>query len=296
MNFVAVSLLTRMIANGCFAALLFFCFVSTTTAQELSKLPYVPTPQIVVDEMLKLAGITAKDFIIDLGSGDGRMIITAARNYKANGLGVDIDANLVELANKQAKIDGVDDRVKFIEQDMFKADVGKASVVTLYVLPDFMEKLRPKLLSELKPGARIVAHDYYMAGWYPDKQLTLTVPEKVKANGTDKAYVYLWIVPSVVDGDWRLDLDPGGDHQQLIVLSLNQRYQMLNGSAANKFGAVKIDDAKLQGNEIDFFLSIGSGNYRFNGKVEGDKMEGSAVAANQKPIRWRASKLPPEGK
>lgn len=268
---------------------------SALDAQELSKLPYVPTPQIVVDEMLKMAGVTAKDFVIDLGSGDGRMIITAARNFKAAGLGVDIDTKLVDLSNKQAKADGVDDRVKFIEQDMFKADISKATVITLYVLPDFMEKLRPKLVSELKPGARIVAHDYYMSGWYPDKQLTLTVPEKVKANGTDKAYIYLWIVPSAVDGDWRLELDPGGDNRQLIVLTLNQHYQMLNASAANIAGAMKVENAKLQGNEIDFFISLGSANYRFSGKVDGDKMEGSAVAAaNPRPIRWRASKLPPE--
>src|SRR6266508_1047979 len=134
-------------------------------AQELSKLPYVPTPQIVVDEMLKLADVTAKDFVMDLGSGDGRMIITAARNFKASGLGVDIDPKLVQLSNKQAKAEGVDERAKFIEQDMFATDISKATVVTLYVLPDFMEKLRPKLLAELKPGSRIVAHDYYMSDW-----------------------------------------------------------------------------------------------------------------------------------
>jgi hypothetical protein len=278
------------------AALMLLLAPTQSAAQELSKLPYVPTPQLVVDEMLKLADVTAKDFVIDLGSGDGRMILTAARDFKAIGLGVDIDAKLVDLANKQAKADGLADRAKFIEQDMFKTDVGKASVITLYVVPDFMEKLRPKLLSELKPGARIVAHDYSMSGWYPDKRLTLTAPEKVAANGTDKAYIYLWIVPSVVEGDWRLDFDPGGDHRQLIVLTLNQRYQMLNGSAANKFGAMKIEDAKLAGNQIDFFLTVGATAYRFSGSVDGDKMEGSAVAANTKPIRWRASKLPPEGK
>src|SRR5437868_2562018 len=150
-------------------------------AQELSKLPYVPTPQIVVDEMLKLAGVTAKDFVIDLGSGDGRMIITAARKFNAGGLGVDIDAKLVELSNKQAKADGVADRAKFVEQDMFKANIGNATVVTLYVLPDFMERLRPKLWTELKPGSRVVAHDYYMSGWHADKRLDLTVPEKVTA-------------------------------------------------------------------------------------------------------------------
>jgi len=280
-----------------FAALMLLASPEEPPAQELSKLPYVPTPQIVVDEMLKLAGVTAEDFVIDLGSGDGRMVLTAARDFKAQGLGVDIDAKLVELANKQAKADGLADRAKFIEQDMFKADVSKASVVTLYVLPDFMERLRPKLLSELKPGARIVAHDYYMSGWYPDKRLTLTVPEKTAANGTDQAYLYLWIVPSVVEGDWRLDFDPGGDRRQLIVLTLNQRYQMLTGSAANKFGAMKVADAKLTGDRIDFFLAIGSGVYRFTGVIDGDKMAGAAVTAGDaKPIRWRASKLPPEGK
>ena len=286
----------EIIGSIVLAALMLLLSPIESAAQELSKLPYVPTPQLVVDEMLKLAGVTSKDFVIDLGSGDGRVILTAARDFRATGLGVDIDAKLVELANKQAKADGLAERAKFIEQDMFKADVGKASVVTLYVLPDFMEKLRPKLLSELKPGVRIVAHDYYMSGWHPDKRLTLTVPEKVAANGTDKAYIYLWIVPSVVDGDWRLDFDPGGEHRQLIVLTLNQRYQMLNGSAANKFGAMKVEDAKLAGNQIDFFLTVGSTAYRFSGAIDGDKMEGSAVAANTKPIRWRASKLPPEGK
>ena len=147
--------------------IILFPLSALSHAQELSKLPYVPTPQVVVDEMLKLAKVAAGDHVIDLGSGDGRMIITAARNFKASGLGVDIDAKLVDLANKQAKAGGIADRVRFVEQDMFKADIGPATVVTLYVMPDFMEKLRPKLLSELKPGARIVAHDYYMNGWYP---------------------------------------------------------------------------------------------------------------------------------
>ncbi len=208
--------------------------------------------------MLKMANVTAKDFVVDLGSGDGRMIITAARNFKANGLGVDIDSKLVDLSNRQAKAEGVDDRAKFIEQDMFKADISKATVVTLYVLPDFMEKLRPKLLSELKPGSRIVAHDYYMSEWHPDRQFSLTVPEKVKANGTDKAYLYLWIVPSIVRGDWRMEFDAGGSGRQLIVLDFAQQYQIINASAENILGPMKIDNALLQGDEISFDLSIGA--------------------------------------
>jgi SAM-dependent methyltransferase len=266
-------------------------------AQELSRLPYVPTPQIVVDEMLKLANVTAKDFVVDLGSGDGRMIITAARNFKASGLGVDIDPQLVELSNKEAKNSGVADRAKFIEQDMFKADIRRATVVTLYVLPDFMEKLRPKLLSELKPGTRIVAHDYYMSEWHPDRQFSLTVPEKVKANGTDKAYLYLWIVPSIIGGDWRMEFDAGGSNRQLIVMEIDQRYQMINASAENLLGPMKIDNTSLRGDEISFDLSIGAAPYRFTGKVRNDRMEGTAVApGGVRPIPWRASKLPSQSK
>jgi hypothetical protein len=280
-----------------FALTLILAISASSYAQQLSKLPYVPTPQIVVDEMLKMAGVTAKDFVIDLGSGDGRMIITAARTFKASGLGVDIDGKLVDLANKQARADGVGDRVRFLQQDMFKADIGSATVVTLYVLPDFMEKLRPKLLSELKPGSRIVAHDYYMTGWYPDRQLTLTVPEKVAANGTDKAYLYLWIVPSVVSGDWRLDFAPGSGPLPLIIVSFNQQYQMLGVAATTAVGPLKTENATIKGNDIDFFVTVGPNNYRFTGKVQGDKMEGTAVSSlTAKPIPWRATKLPPDKK
>jgi SAM-dependent methyltransferase len=277
----------------------FMSFISLprSLAQELGKLPYVPTPQVVVDEMLKMANVTAKDFVVDLGSGDGRVIITAARTFKANGLGVDIDAKLVELAREQAKAEGVADRAKFIEQDMFRTDLSRATVVTLYVMPDFMEKLRPKLVSELKPGARIVAHDYYMSGWYPDRQFSLTVPEKVKANGTDKAYLYLWIVPSVVAGDWRMEFDAGGSRRQLILLTFEQQYQILNASAGNILGQMKIENTLLRGDEISFDLMIGASPYRFIGKISGGKMDGTAVAPGSKqPIAWRANKLPAQSK
>jgi hypothetical protein len=274
------------------ALVLFIASVIAVVAQELSKLPYVPTPQIVVDEMLKMANVTAKDFVIDLGSGDGRMIISAARNFKASGLGVDIDRSLVELSNRQAKAEGVADRVKFVEQDMFKADIAKATVITLYVLPDFMDKLRPKLLAELKPGTRIVAHDYHMKGWYPDRQFTLTVPEKVKANGTDKAYLYLWIVPSIVRGHWRMEFDPGGSARQLIAVEFTQEYQMINASAENLAGPLKTDNFSLRGDQISFDVALGSNSYRFTGQVSDGKMEGNAVTAGgARPVPWRATKV-----
>jgi len=285
-----------LLAYG-FAILWFALAEANSPAQELSKLPYVPTPQIVVDEMMKMANVTAKDFVIDLGSGDGRMILTAAKTFKANGLGVDIDSKLVDLSNKAAKSQGLDDRAKFIEQDMFKADISKATVVTLYVLPDFMEKLRPKLLKELKPGTRIVAHDYYMSGWYPDGQATLTVPEKVEANGTDKAYLYLWIVPSMVSGHWCMDLDLGTGKPPPIVLSLNQEHQMLAGAAETVLSSLDVESPTLKGDEIDFFLTINTTKYRFSGKVQNDNLQGSAVSATSpKPIPWRANKLPPDNR
>jgi len=280
---------------SCAAALVIALTIGKAKAQELSKLPYVPTPQIVVDEMLKLAGVTAKDFVIDLGSGDGRVILTAARNFKAQGLGVDIDKTLVAFSNKQAKIEGVEDRAKFIEQDMFKADISKATVVTLYVLPDFMEKLRPKLVSELKPGTRIVAHDYYMSGWYPDRRLDLTVPEKVAANGTDKAYIYLWVVPTIVSGTWRLEFDSGGTHQQLIIMGINQQYQIVTISAENALGPLKVENPSLRGNEISFTASLESTLYKFTGQVGEAGMAGTAVSSSSaKPLVWKASKLAPQ--
>jgi hypothetical protein len=169
--------------------------------------------------------------------------------------------------------------------------------VTLYVLPDFMEKLRPKLLSELKPGSRIVAHDYYMSGWYPDRQLSLTVPEKKAANGTDKAYLYLWIVPAVVAGDWLLELDLGSGRRQLIILTLDQQYQMLNASAEGALGEMKIDKPLLRGEEISFNVTVGASPYQFTGKVSGGVMEGTAVTpGNSNLIPWRAGKLSSEKK
>ena len=271
------------------AALLLYATV-TASGQELSKLPYVPTPQIVVDEMIKLAAVAADDFVVDLGSGDGRIVITAAKQHKANGFGVDIDAKLVALSNKNAKEAGVADYARFFERDMFKTDIGKATVVMLYVLPDFMAKLRSKVLTELRPGARVVAHDYYLGEWHPDRMITLTVPEKVEANGTDKAYLYLWIVPAMVKGSWRLFFDTGGKTQQLSV-TFDQEYQMLNANADRAGKSMIVEKPTLKGNEISFGLTLGTTRYQLTGKVQGDKIEGKA-AAGKETLDWLARKIP----
>lgn len=261
-------------------------------AQDLGKLPYVPTPQTVVDEMLKMADVKASDYVVDLGSGDGRIIITAAKTFKAKGLGVDIDPKLVDLSNKNAKSEGVADSAEFVERDMFKTDISKASVLTLYVLPEFMQKLRSKVQTELKPGARVVAHDYHMGDWYPDRIVTLTVPEKKEANGTDKAYLYLWIVPTSVQGTWNVEFEPAGKVDPLI-LAFNQSYQMVTAAVVGP-GTPKVEQPKLAGDQVSFVLTLRSTSYQFTGKVSGDKIEGKAIAAGEKnALPWRASKTAP---
>jgi hypothetical protein len=275
-----------------FIAILFYAalFTANGQSQELSTLPYVPTPQVVVDEMIKLANVDANDFVVDLGSGDGRIIITAAKQYRATGFGVDIDAKLVALSNKNAREEGVAERAQFFERDMFKTDISKANVLMLYVLPDFMAKLRTKILTELQPGARVVAHDYYMGEWHPDRMITLTVPEKVEANGTDKAYLYLWIVPAVVKGSWRLFFDTGGHTQELSVV-FEQAYQMLRATGERSGKSMTIENPTLKGNEISFGMMLGATRYQLIGKVDSDKIEGEAVSGKD-ALKWRARKIP----
>jgi SAM-dependent methyltransferase len=155
--------------------------------QQTKKLdvPYVPTPQNVVDAMLKLAAVTKNDVVYDLGCGDGRIVITAAKNHGARGVGIDIDPERIKEAKANAEKAGVSDRVKFIEQDLFQTDFKEASVVTLYLLPDINLKLRPKLQSDLKPGTRIVSHAFDMGDWQPDK-----------TENIEGRTIYLWTIPA----------------------------------------------------------------------------------------------------
>jgi len=148
--------------------------------------PYVPTPQVVVEKMLDVAAVTKGDVVYDLGSGDGRIVITAAKKYGVRGVGVDIDPERVKEANANAVKAGVADRVKFLEQDLFKTDLKEASVVTLYLLPEVNLRLRPKLWKELKPGTRVVSHAFDMGDWKPDH--TLVVEGRI---------IYYWVIPKV---------------------------------------------------------------------------------------------------
>jgi ubiquinone/menaquinone biosynthesis C-methylase UbiE len=171
------------------------CLSATAALAQGSAAPYVPTPWPILDEMLKLAQIKKGEYIIDLGSGDGRLVIEAAKRYGAQGHGIDIQDKLVKLATEGAANAGVSDRVKFIVGDLFVTDLSKADVVTVYLLPSIMDKLVPKLQKELRPGTRIVSHDYALEGMQHDKMLEFHFQEKVEITGTTRTLLYHYVVP-----------------------------------------------------------------------------------------------------
>jgi hypothetical protein len=164
-------------------------------AQELSGGPFVPTPQRVVDEMLALAQVNRNDFVIDLGSGDGRIVITAAQKHGARGKGYDIDGELVDRSNASARRLKLEGRVSFQAADVLQADLREATVVTLYLLPGMMQQLRGKLLRELRPGTRIVSHDFDFGDWKPERTVKLDLDQKYDLTGSWSSTVYLWVVP-----------------------------------------------------------------------------------------------------
>jgi hypothetical protein len=253
--------------------------------------PYVPTPQVVVDEMLRIGRVGAGDFVVDLGSGDGIIVLTAATRLKARGFGVDIDPELVQRSNAEAKRRGVADRASFHVQDVFKADIGKASVVTLYLLPGMMVNLRPKILAELKPGTRVVSHDYHFDEWLPDDQYTWDVPEKEKVHGIPRATVYLWIVPARVAGRWQVRLAAPGEAQ--YELNLRQNYQNVDGSVTGVgLKGANLSQSRLTGEEISFAFASGGERRLFRGRVAGDSMEGTMQLAGGKGTgKWTATRV-----
>ena len=253
--------------------------------------PYVPTPQVVVDEMLRIGRVGAGDFVVDLGSGDGIIVLTAATRLKARGFGVDIDPELVSRSNAEAKRRGIADRASFHVQDVFKADIGKASVVTLYLLPGMMVNLRPKILADLKPGTRVVSHDYHFDDWTPDDQYTWDVPEKEKVNGIPRATVYLWIVPARVAGRWQVRLAAPGEAE--YELNLRQSYQNVDGSVSGGgLKGARLTQSRLSGEEISFAFASGGDRHLFRGRVAGDSMGGTMQLASGKGTgKWTATRV-----
>jgi hypothetical protein len=223
---------------------------------------WVPTPPELVETMMDLAKVTPQDFVIDLGSGDGRNVIAAAKRG-ARALGVEFNGKMVELSRQYAKEAGVADKATFTEGDMYVADISKASVMAIFLLPINMKTLLPKFL-DLTPGSRIVSNTFGVEGWTPDESVAL-------ANCSDWCTALLWIVPAKVEGTWRMQQ---GD------LTLKQEFQMLSGT----LGSTTISDAKLRGNEITFT----AGGIQYQGRVNGNVMEGTVNGS-----RWTASRVTP---
>jgi SAM-dependent methyltransferase len=263
--------ITRLLPIFC----LVFAVGSSGLAQEKTKpfepvsgqagkdVVWVPTPEITVERMLDVAKVMPQDFVIDLGSGDGRNVIGAAKRG-ARSLGVEWEQNMVDLSKRRAAEAGVADRTQFVQGDMYEADISKASVMALFLLPHNMTKLLPKFLA-LKPGSRIVSNTFGFGdeGWEPDQTDSVE-------NCDTWCNVLLWIVPADVSGSWQLSGS---------MLTLTQKFQNVSGT----LGTAAVAEGKLRGDEIKFSV----GNARYSGRVNGNVMEGTATVADTVQS-WRA--------
>jgi SAM-dependent methyltransferase len=256
--------------------------------------PYVQSPMDVVDRMLRLAEPKPGEFLIDLGSGDGRIVVEAAKRYGTHGLGVDLDPRLVALARENARKAGVEGLAKFEVRDLFETDLGGADIISAYLLPEVNQKLMPKLL-ELKPGTRIVTHDYDMGPWPFDEMVELPVAEKlVGPLGRSKAF--LFIVPADVRGTWHSAL---ADHGGAWEFHIAQHYQQLEVKAAGGGHEQAVRGSRLRGDEIRLIVTgvIGGKpwNQAFRGRVKGERIEGAVAISNGEDSRtlpWQAIRTP----
>ncbi len=222
---------------------------------------WVPTPQALVEKMLDMAKLTPQDFHMDLGSGDGRTVITAAKRG-ARSMGVEYNPDMVELAKKNAEAAGVAARATFVKADLFETDYSKAQVITLFLLPSINLKLRPTILN-MAPGTRVVSNSFTMDNWQPDESQT------VGGDCTSWCTAHLWIVPAKVEGAWKLGAN---------TLTLTQQFQMVSGT----LGSNPIGEGKLRGDEISFTV----GGTKYTGKVSGNTMRGTTASG----AAWTASK------
>lgn len=253
--------------------------------------PYVQTPMEIVERMLGMAQIRKGDHIIDLGSGDGRIVIEAAKRG-ATGLGVDLDKDLVQLATENAQKAGVADRAQFRAMDLFDADLSPATVVSMYLLPDFNAKLESRLL-KLRPGTRIVSHDGGIGDWPPDEKLQMRAPEKPVGVG-GVSTVDLWIVPADAAGTWTSEI-PG--HGGTWRMKVKQKYQMLDIDTSAQGRDLLVRNSRLRGEELKIVVTgiVGSRawHHYFVGQVRGNEINGEVVVSdggNRRSYPWKASR------
>ena len=240
--------------------------------------PYVPSPQSVVSDMLKLADVGPEDFVVDLGSGDGRIVRTAALVFGARGFGVEIKDELVRQSNADAAREGIAERVKFINADLFKTDISQATVLTLYLLPHTVNLLKEKLLAELKPGTRVLSHDYPLSGWIPEKYVQMDLEDKVKISGVTTTLIYLYLVPAKVGGRWQASASG-----RAMTLELKQQITRVSGTARSGGKDVALEDVKLRGAQLSFRLA----GKTYSGRVNGAQIEGSIAGGGA----WSAQRV-----
>ena len=252
------------------AAFLLFAAPAAAIPEEDLDVPYVPTPEAAVARMLDLAQVTADDYLIDLGSGDGRIAIAAAERG-ARALGVEIDQVRIEDAVAAAEFAGLQNRVIFRRQDLFETPIGEATVVTMYLLPDINLRLRPRLLTELRPGSRVVSHNFTMGDWRPDAEAEVGA-----------SHVYMWVVPAVVGGRWAFS-GPDGE----TVLEAEQRFQEVSGT----LGGAAMRDVVLRGTSLRFTVDTAGGPRTYQGVVRDAAIEADPAAAEGAARGWSARRL-----
>ncbi len=257
-------------------------------AQIQPDVPYVTTPWNVVETMLDLGQVSAADHLIDLGSGDGRIVIEAVRKRGARGLGIELDPHLVSIAREEARRQGVTGRADFAEGNLFDIDLRPASVLTMYLFPHINVRLRPRLFEQLKPGVRVVSHDFHMDAWKPDAQREVAVPGK--AYGPPRSTIYLWVMPANAAGRWRWQL-PAGGAPVSFEATVAQHFQRLEVTASIDGAKALVSEARLHGDQIRFRLvrEHDAAAFEFSGRIAGDAAAGSArTAANGAVAEWKA--------
>lgn len=245
-------------------------------ASALEEVPYVPTPQVVVDKILSMAKVGPKDYLIDLGSGDGRIVITAAKRLGARGFGVDWSEQLVDTARKRAATEGVADRAQFFKQDIFETDISKATVITTYLLPDTNLALRPRFLDLLRPGTRIVAHDYDLGDWRPDEKVRIAAPGKT-VGPLKESEVFLWTVPAKVGGSWQGVIGTGAGAKPLRI-DLDQRFQDLTVHGTLAGAPITVTAEPVHGERVVLTFTANGSSYRLDLTAQRDPAGGLSTA------------------
>ena len=262
------------------------------TARQGQDVPYVPTPMNVVQAMLDLAKIGADDFVIDLGSGDGRIVIAAAKQRGARGFGVEIVPSLVNDAQREAARQAVSDRVRFHAENLFLTDIGKATVLTVYLYPNILHQLRPRIFEQLKPGARVVSHEFDFGNWKPDAQVRVSVPDK--PYGPPVSDVYLWIVPANAAGRWQWSA-PDDAAGLMWAVEVKQTFQALGGSVRAGGKPARIEHLRLRGADIALTVSSHEDGREVRrelaGVISGDTIRGTMRSSSEPDAPWQATRV-----